>query len=134
MTAAAAGPYEPGPGGAHRKGRGARVGYRDRVTAPAPRPRDFRDATPREIRDALIPEEAVEFDQQWQASMARATETLDLADVFMTLECWRRIAMMTAAHGHDAHRQMLRRAAERFTGEAIPADEPVSVTKARIGI
>ena len=110
------------------------VGYRGEVTASAPRPQDFRDASPREIRDALIPEEAAEFDQQWQASMAKATETLDLSGVLEALECWRRIAMMTAAHGHEAHRQMLRRAAERFSGEAIPADEPVAITKARIGI
>jgi uncharacterized protein DUF6247 len=35
------------------------------------------DATPAEVRAALIPEEAAGFDQQWREVMARATETLD---------------------------------------------------------
>ncbi|MGH3823345.1 MAG: DUF6247 family protein, partial [Pseudonocardiaceae bacterium] len=51
------------------------------VTAAAiPGPRhgrsgpSFCDATPAEVRAALIPEEAAEFDQQWREVMATATE------------------------------------------------------------
>jgi len=111
MTAAAA----PGP----RQGR----------TGPS-----FADASPAEVRAALIPEEATEFDQQWRDVMARATERLDLAEVFATLDSWRRVARLTAADGAEAHRAMYRRAAERLTGNPIPADEPLPQTKARLGL
>jgi Family of unknown function (DUF6247) len=43
--------------------------------------RSFADASPAEVRAALIPEEAAEFDQQWREAMSRATETLDLSEV-----------------------------------------------------
>jgi hypothetical protein len=86
------------------------------------------------VRAALIPEEAAEFDQQWRAVMARATETLDLSEVLETLESWRRVARLTAAAGAEAHRGMYRRAAARLTGQHIPADEPLPRTKARLGL
>jgi hypothetical protein len=54
--------------------------------------RYFADASPAEVRAALIPEEAAEFDQRWRAVMARATETLDLSEVLETLDSWRRVA------------------------------------------
>jgi hypothetical protein len=63
------------------------------VTAAAsPGPRhgrsevSFSDATPAEVRAALVPEEAAEFDQQWREVMAAATEALDLSEVLATLE------------------------------------------------
>ncbi|WP_092531029.1 DUF6247 family protein [Amycolatopsis arida] len=94
----------------------------------------FGGASPAEIRAALIPEEAAEFDQQWRAVMARATETLDLSEVLETLESWRRVARLTTARGTEAHRGMYRRAAERLTGADVPADEPLRRTKARLGL
>jgi hypothetical protein len=109
------------------------------TAAATPEPRrgtgaTFADATPAQLRAALIPEEAAEFDQQWRAVMARATETLDLAEVFETLDSWRRVARLTTAAGADAHRAMYRRAAERLTGESVPASEPLATTKARLGL
>jgi hypothetical protein len=116
-------------------------GYRGWVTAAAaPGPREgrtgpsFADASPAVVRAALIPEERAEFDQQWREVMAKATETLDLAEVFATLDEWRRVARLTARAGAEAHRAMYRRAAERLTGEAVPVDEPLSRTKARLGL
>jgi hypothetical protein len=94
----------------------------------------FADTSPVEVRAALIPEEAAEFDQQWREVMARATETLDLSEVLETLESWRRVARLTAASGADAHRAMYRRAATRLTGEDILADESLRRTKARLGL
>ncbi len=94
----------------------------------------FSDATPAEVRAALIPEEAAEFDQQWREVMATATETLDLSEVLATLESWRRVARLTAVSGPEAHRTMYRRAAARLAGEDIPADEPLPRTKARLGL
>jgi hypothetical protein len=86
------------------------------------------------VRGALIPEEAAEFDRQWREVMARATESLDLAEVFQTLDSWRRVARLTAAQGAEAHRAMYRRAAERLTGDDIRSDEPLATTKARLGL
>jgi len=109
--------------------------------APPPTPgsrhggvRSFSDASPAEVRAALIPEEAVEFDRQWRLVMARATEALDLSEVLETLESWRRVARLTVAVGAEAHRGMYRRAAARVAGQDIPADEPLPRTKARLGL
>ena len=111
-------------------------GYRVVVTAaaayPTPEPKrpPFADASPAEVRAALIPEEAAEFDRQWR----EATTNPEAPDRIKLLESWRRVAWMTAANGPAAHRQMYRRAAARLTGEDIPADEPLSRTKARLGL
>jgi hypothetical protein len=94
----------------------------------------FADATPAEVRAALIPEEAAEFDQQWREVMAAATEALDLSEVLATLDSWRRVARLTVVSGHEAHRAMYRRAAARLAGENIPSDEPLPRTKARLGL
>jgi hypothetical protein len=81
------------------------------------------------VRAALIPEEVGEFDRD----MAEAAKAGDPAMVRETLESWRRIAWMTAANGPEAHRRMWQRAAAKYTGEDIPAHEPLPVTKARLG-
>lgn len=94
----------------------------------------FADASPAQVRAALIPEEAAEFDHQWRDVMARATDTLDLTEMLAVLESWRRVAWLTAANGPDAHRRMYRRAAARLTAEDIPDDEPLARTKARLGL
>lgn len=97
------------------------------MAAPAPgaepargRP-PFTDASPAQVRAALIPEDVTEFDRQWRAAMATATETLDLTGVHRTLECWRRIAWRTTSNGPDAYQRMLARAEETLrTGELPP--------------
>jgi hypothetical protein len=66
----------------------------------------FSDASPAEVRAALIPEEAAEFDQQWREAIGRATEMLDLSEVLETLDSWRRVARLTAAAGAEAHLQL----------------------------
>jgi Family of unknown function (DUF6247) len=112
-----------------------------RVTAAAtPEPRHgrvgsaFADASPAEVRAALIPEEAAEFQREWRAVMARAAETLDLSEMQETLQEWRLVAQLTAAAGPEGHRAMYRRAAARLTGEDCPIDEPLARTKARLGL
>jgi hypothetical protein len=113
----------------------------EHVTAAAtPEPRrdrpgpPFADASPAEIRAALIPEEAAEFEREWREVMARAAETLDLSEVLETLESWRLVAQVTDAAGPEGHPAMYRRAAARLTGEDVPADEPLPLTKARLGL
>ena len=44
------------------------------------------------------------------------------------------VARLTAANGAEAHRNMYRRAAARLTDEDIPADEPLTRIKARLGL
>jgi hypothetical protein len=94
----------------------------------------FSDATLAEVRAALIPEEAAEFDQQWRAVMARATETLDLSEVQAMLESGRRVGRLTAVTVPKALRAMYSRAAVRLAGEHIPADEPLPRIKARLSL
>ena len=107
------------------------------TAAAAPGPRrgrggpSFSDASPAEVRAALIPEEAAEFDLQWREVMAKATDTLDLSEV---LESWRRVARLTAAAGAEAHREMYCRAAATLTGQDISADEPLPRVKDRLGL
>ena len=107
------------------------------AAGPPPEPHRrplFVDASPAQVRAALIPEEAAEFDHQWREVMARATDTLDLTEVLAVLESWRRVARLTTANGPDAHRRMYRRAATKLDTDDIPDDEPLARTKARLGL
>uniref|UniRef100_UPI0037CAC91A DUF6247 family protein n=1 Tax=Amycolatopsis benzoatilytica TaxID=346045 RepID=UPI0037CAC91A len=110
------------------------------TAAATPEPRNgrigrpFADASPAEVRAALIPEEAAEFEREWRAVMTKAADTLDLAEVLETLEEWRLVAQLTAAAGPEQHRAMYRRAAVRLTGEDVPVTEPLADTKARLGL
>jgi hypothetical protein len=93
----------------------------------------FADASPSQVRAALSPEDAGEFDRQWRAVMAKATEALDLSDVHRTLTAWRRIAWLTAVRGPDAYRRLLATAEERTrTGAADPDGVSLDEVKALI--
>lgn len=93
----------------------------------------FADASPAEVRAALLPEEQPDFDREYRRALAFAAESLTLDELHATLTCWRRVAWMT--HNDPAgHRRMLRRAGERVSGERIPAEEPLERTKARLGL
>jgi len=93
----------------------------------------FTDASPAQVRAALIPEDIPEFDRQWRAVMATATETLDLTGVHRTLESWRRIAWLTTANGSDGYRRLLARAARTLrTGELPPDSVPLDQVKTLI--
>jgi hypothetical protein len=94
---------------------------------------NFADASPREVRAALVPEEQPDFDQQWRKALANAADSLELADVHRVLDSWRRRAWITTHLGHDGYRQMLARA-ERVlrTGEPEPGSVPLDEIKALI--
>ncbi|MBN9096689.1 MULTISPECIES: DUF6247 family protein [unclassified Pseudonocardia] len=78
----------------------------------------FADASPAQVRAALVAEDAERFDRQWREVMARATEDLDLTEVTAILESWRRVAWVTTANGPDAYRRMLAQAEHTLrTGE-----------------
>lgn len=110
MTAAAAGPVEPG------------------------RP-PFADASPARIRAALTAEDAAAFDRHWQAVMARATQRLDLTEVHEALDSWRQVAWVTSAHGHEVYRETLASARTRLqTGERGAGALPWAQMKAELGL
>jgi Family of unknown function (DUF6247) len=89
---------------------------------------------PRSIRGLLLPEEAGDFDRDFRAAMARATETLDLTAVLQLLERWRRVA--ESSRDVQAHRRMLDRAARLSHGDTAGevSTEAWSVTRNRLGL
>lgn len=100
-----------------------------------PRRRSFKDASPREIRAALIPEERPQFDRQWRAAMAEAAETFDLTGVDKTLQFWRLRATHIDELGHNGYRRWLAEIEQRArTGESPPGSVPWSQLKAELGL
>lgn len=89
-------------------------------------------AAPADIRAALLPGDARAFDQAYAAALTAARESLDLTDLFACLEHWRRVALLQ--RDPDRFASIARRAAERLTGRAVPADEPLAETRRRAGI
>lgn len=102
------------------------------MTAAATRP-PFAEASPAEIRAALLDEEKPDFDREYEHALAIAAKSLTLDELYEMLESWRRVAWMTYVNP-DAHRRTLRAAAERYTQEPIPADEPVTAAKERLSL
>lgn len=102
------------------------------LATPLPSGNDF--PAPRSIRDVLLPEEAGDFDREYRAAMAQATEPLELSGVLQLLERWRRVA--ESSRDAQAHRRMLRNA--DLLGRAGTADEVKteawSVTRSRLGL
>jgi hypothetical protein len=102
------------------------------LDTPLPDGNDF--PAPRSIRDVLLPEEAGDFDREYRAAMALATESLDLTGVLQLLERWRRVA--ESSRDAEAHRRMLRNA-ELLRNASTASDvaaEPWSVTRDRLGL
>lgn len=66
------------------------------------------EATPAQVRAALAPESAAEFDRQWRAALVGAADSYDLTVVHQCLDGWRRVARITAAAGGpDGYRAVL---------------------------
>lgn len=100
-----------------------------------PRTRNFKDASPREVRAALVPEEQPDFDRQWRKAVTETADSLDLTDLFNTLDSWRRRATITTHLGHEGYRRMLARADRILrTGEPEPGSVPWSELKAELGL
>lgn len=113
--------------------------YRGRVTATwayDEQPRNghplLPGAAPHDIRAGLMHEDRAAFDAAYEAALAEARTSLDLTELFKTLEHWRRLALLQS---HPAeYQRVVRRAAELLTGEGLPPDEPLAVTRARAGL
>lgn len=89
-------------------------------------------ASPHDIRAALLADDRVQFDDAYARALADARVSLDLTELFRTLEQWRRTALLHS--DPQEFRRVVRRAAELLTGEAIPSDEPLAVTRAKAGM
>lgn len=108
------------------------------MTVAAASRRPFAEASPADIRAALITEDQVTFDQQYRAALAAAGESYSLAELDEVLESWRRVARITTAYGQDAYRRMLAKAERRLcTGErppdAVSADTVRALIEERLG-
>jgi hypothetical protein len=83
------------------------------------------------IRAALPPEDVAEFDAEFQAVMARATKTMDLAGVTTFTERWWRVAWSAATPAE--HRAMLEVADQLLAGEAVHTT-PWAETRSSLGL
>jgi hypothetical protein len=93
-----------------------------------------RFGSPEEIRAALLPEQAAEFDDAFNAALATARRTLRLDQLRHVLRMWRRLALMTA-RDPEGHRQMLATAAEvQRIGRSRSRSVPWSELKAELGL
>ncbi|MGH3916442.1 MAG: DUF6247 family protein [Pseudonocardiaceae bacterium] len=88
-------------------------------------------AAPRAVRAALLPADRIRFDVAYEAALAGSRESLDLTGLFKALEHWRQVAVLQS--DSEGYRRVVRRAAEALTGEEIPADEPLELTRAKAG-
>ncbi len=89
-------------------------------------------ATPAAIRNALLPEDQARFDTAYQQTLVIAREDMVLTELFRCLERWRRVALLQRDPARFA--SIVRRAAERLTGEPVPADEPLNLTRRHVGL
>jgi Family of unknown function (DUF6247) len=89
-------------------------------------------AAPHDIRVNLLPEDRAKFDTEYRQAMNAARESLDLTDLFKMLEQWRRLALLQRDPAN--FRRIARRAAELLTGESVPEDEPLAVTRTKVGM
>lgn len=95
----------------------------------------FADASPAQVRAALIPEDHPEFDRQWREALAVAADMLSLDEVHETLESWRRVAWLVTAHGPEGYRRMMATAEQTLrTGQSPPGSVPWEQVKARLGL
>lgn len=107
-------------------------GYVWCVTTTAVKP-PFADASPAEIRAALLAEDQPEFDRQWREALTAAAEALSLDEVHNTLESWRRVAWLVSAHGPDGYRRMMAQAQETLrTGQSPPGSVGIEAIEALI--
>ena len=98
----------------------------------------YANASPAELREAILPEDVESFDEQFQAALDAAARTRRLDKLEAFLEQWRRIARSANHRGHDHWREVLARADRTLrTGEVPPGaaseEEMADLIAARLG-
>ncbi|MEJ2866636.1 DUF6247 family protein [Actinomycetospora sp. OC33-EN08] len=89
-------------------------------------------ASPATIRSYLLPEDRSAFADAYGAALDEARRTWELAPLHDVIEQWRRVAVVQSDPAR--FRRTARRAAEFFTGEPSPEDEPFEVTRSKAGM
>ena len=89
-------------------------------------------ASPAAISAALLLEDRAEFNAAYDQALRQARSSMDLTELFRMLEQWRRIALLQRDRAR--YLSLIRRAAERLTGQAVPEDEPLATTRSRVGL
>jgi hypothetical protein len=97
-------------------------------------PGTWADATPAEVRAALAPESAAEFDRHWREALARAADTYDLSLVHTCLDAWRRVARVTASAGGPEGYRALRATASMALEERQPGQVRAAWREVRVGL
>ncbi|MGH3916152.1 MAG: DUF6247 family protein [Pseudonocardiaceae bacterium] len=80
----------------------------------------YADATPAELRAAILPEDVEQFDAGYRRALDAAAETLRLDELESFLAHWRLTARLVNHHGHDHWRGVLDRANRIMAGERFP--------------
>ena len=70
----------------------------------------YADASPAELREAILPEERDQFDESFRRALDAAAQTLRLDELESFLEHWRRMARCQNHNGHDHWRGVLAKA------------------------
>lgn len=89
------------------------------VTHTAVRP-PYADASPAEIRAALLEDERPRFDRDYRRALDAAQDSYSLEELEQTLQWWRRTAALTHADP-AAYRRMRERAEHRAATGEVPA-------------
>lgn len=93
----------------------------------------FADASPAELREAILPEDRDQFDLSYRAALNTAAETLRLDELESFLAHWRRLAWCQTDAGHDTWRAMLANADRILaTGEPPPGAVSQEETEQRL--
>lgn len=81
----------------------------------------FADASPAEIREAILPEDVEQFDASWRRAVDETARTLSLKPLDEFLTHWRVNARVVNHKGHDHWRGVLDLARRIEAGERFPS-------------
>lgn len=80
----------------------------------------YADASPAELRNAILPEDQDAFDDGYRRALDAAAQTLHLDELETFLAHWRRIAWSVAWEGPEAWRALLAKADRILTTGQLP--------------
>lgn len=82
----------------------------------------FADASPTEIREAILPEDRAEFERQYHEALNVAARTYNLGALEKMSTSWRLTARQLTAIGPEAWRKILAKAQHTLRTGERPAD------------
>ncbi|WP_433661356.1 DUF6247 family protein [Nocardia sp. CA-128927] len=86
----------------------------------------------REIRNALVGSERVDFERRYGEELVAAASSLDLTGVFAVLDSFREVAEITRRHGTDAHIRMLAHVTDLQQGRDVANTTAAATHRAEI--